>query len=110
MLLRAGVTVRQNKLFVKRIPLSFCLPKVKVPPAFQVPAPESVVVSASGTAIIGHPVQLLPLLFQNVRRRTHIEMRAPAPLRVSTVAERESRKVQTRSLFLQLPPPAFPPD
>src|ERR1019366_2406122 len=54
-------------------------------------------------------VQLLPLLLQRFRRRTHIQIPPPAPLQVLVVAERESQKVQTRSFFLQIHHPRFLP-
>src|SRR5712691_9838105 len=60
--------------------------------------------------MIGHLVQLLPfLLLQSLRRRTHIQIPPPSPFQVIVVAERESQKVQTRSLFLQIHHSCFLP-
>src|SRR5258708_32634592 len=49
--------------------------------------------------MIRHLVQLFPLLLQSLRRRAHVKVPPPLPFQVVAVAERESQKVQTRSLF-----------
>src|ERR1039458_9490863 len=77
-------------------------PKVEVVlPALQVPVQplNQLRDRLKALAMIRHLVQLLPLLLQSFRRRTHIQIPPPAPLQVLVVAECESQKVQTRSLF-----------
>src|SRR5438128_9452801 len=59
--------------------------------------------------MISHLVQLFPLLFQGLRRRAHVQVPPPLPFQVIVVAERETQKVQTRSLFLQVHHPCFLP-
>src|SRR5664280_3228104 len=80
------------------------IPKVEVVlPALQVPVQplNQLRDRLAALPIIGHLVQLFPFLLQSFRRRTHIEIPPSAPLQALVVAERESQKVQTRSLFLQ---------
>src|ERR1039457_6066090 len=88
------------------------IPKVEVVlPALQVPVQplNQLRDRLKALPMIGHLVQLLPLLLQSFRRRTHIQIPPPAPLQVLGVAERESQKVQTRSFFLQIHHPRFLP-
>src|SRR5664279_852225 len=88
------------------------IPKVEVVlPALQVPVQplNQLRDRLKALPMIGHLVQLLPLLLQRFRRRTHIEVPPPAPLQVLVVAERESQKVQTPSFFLQVQHPRFLP-
>src|ERR1035437_2537081 len=86
------------------------IPKVEVVlPALQVPVQplNQLRDRLKALPMIGHLVQLLPPLLQ--RFRTHIQIPPPAPLQVLVVAERESQKVQTRSLFLQIHHPRLLP-
>src|ERR1035437_6492088 len=88
------------------------IPKVEVVlPALQVPVQplNQLRDRLKALPMIGHLVQLLPLLLQSFRRRTHIQIPPPAPLQVLGVAERESQRVQTRSFFLQIHHPRFLP-
>src|ERR1035441_4807304 len=49
--------------------------------------------------MIGHLVQLLPLLLQGFRRRTQVEIPPPAPMQIIVVAERETQKVHGLHFF-----------
>src|SRR5208283_2528637 len=58
----------------------------------------------------GHLAQLRPLPRQGLRRRNHIQVTMPSPLRARPIVpKRESQKVQTGSLLLQLHYPRLLP-